>query len=116
MSELIANMRVTYNADGSAMYIYLTGVGPSGVKKTQYRERIDVDLDTAGQIVVLRLCESVNLQLRWRLRHALLHPEVTFGEASRCLRISFATYGYHGETGTPSALSSSNTSKEPGLR
>lgn len=82
-------MKVTYDKDAEAMYIYLTRIRPGGVSETQCFQRVDVDLDIAGQIAAVRLYESDSLRLHGRLRHALLSPQVSVNEASEYLQIVF---------------------------
>jgi uncharacterized protein YuzE len=91
-------MRITYDSEAHASYIYFTPIGPGGVDETVAYQRMDVDLDDNDQMAALKLFESEGCRFQNRLEYALQHPEVKFDTARNYLAISFAETGREGKT------------------
>ena len=83
-------MRITYDDEASAGYIYFTEIGAGSVAKTIPSQPMDADLDEANQIIVLKLAESEDCLFPGRLDYTRQHPNVTYDEVDRRLIISFA--------------------------
>src|SRR5690349_18874099 len=82
-------MKITYDGQAEAIYIYFAGSFTGAVKKTETYQRIEIALDPADQIVGLRLYGSESLALEGRLKYALLHPEVSFEKEGQFLQLGF---------------------------
>ncbi len=82
-------MRITFDNQVQASYIYFTEIGYCGVDYTIPNYEIRVGLDKDDQIVTIVTTESNRLWFRDKLDHALLHSEVTYDSSSQALRICF---------------------------
>lgn len=82
-------MRITYDQEASAMYIYLTSIEPGGVSETITEQKLNVDFDASDQIIAMRLFETDEFQFRNRLRYALQHSQVTYYEDTDNLCVAF---------------------------
>lgn len=82
-------MKITYDDEANASYVYFTHIGPGGVAETVPFLEMDVDLDEAAQIVALRLAESEECVFQKRLKYALQHSNVYYDESRRSLVITF---------------------------
>jgi uncharacterized protein YuzE len=82
-------MKITYDGEASASYIYFTSIRPGGVAETVACERLDVDLDEEDQIIALRFFEFQDSTFPRCLKYALQHSNVTYDESARSVRISF---------------------------
>ena len=83
-------MRITYDDEANASYIYFTRIAPGGAETVPFQE-MDVDLDEANQIVALRLAESGECVFQKRLKYVLQHPNVVYDESGCSLVINFGS-------------------------
>jgi uncharacterized protein YuzE len=83
-------MKITFDDQGDASYIYFTRIGVGGVARTVVDQEVTVALDNSDQIVSLRLMESEDCAFEKRLKYLSLHPEVTYLVAEGELQINFA--------------------------
>lgn len=83
-------MKITYDEDASAMYVYFVPIGIGGAVQTKVCERMEIDFDVADQITTLRLYESKVLDLRGRLKHVLVYSEASFDQEAGYLHLTFS--------------------------
>lgn len=84
-------MKITYDEQANASYVYFTAIGVGGVAETIAFHELAVDLDANDQIMALRLLESEECEFQNRRRYLLGHPEVKYRETERDLQILFAS-------------------------
>lgn len=83
-------MKITYDNEVDAMYIYFPPAGPQTVGRTDPHQELKVELDANNQLIAIQLLESSEFQLGHRLRYVLQHPGAVYDEESRTLRVEFA--------------------------
>jgi len=83
-------MKITYDDQGGACYIYFTVIGAGGVSKMFTYHPIAVDLDKDDQIVRIRLGESDECKFLNRTRYLVQHPEVEYREDAGTLHLNFS--------------------------
>ena len=83
-------MRITYDNEVDAMYIYFPPAGPEAVGRTESHQELKIEMDANNQIIALQLFESNEFQLGPSLRYALQNPEAVYDEEGRTLRVEFA--------------------------
>jgi uncharacterized protein YuzE len=83
-------MKITYDNEADACYIYFTNIGVGGVSETIAYEPLAVDLDANDQIVRLRFDESEACKFHKRTRYLVEHPEVEYFEIGCNLHINFS--------------------------
>lgn len=83
-------MKITYDNEADACYIYFTIIGIGGVSETIVNEPLAVDLDSNDQIVRLRFDESEACKFHNRTRYLAQHPEVEYFEVGCNLHINFS--------------------------
>ena len=81
-------MKITYDDEANASYIYVTPIDVGGVAKTITYLALDVILDVENQIISMKLFESRECQFQNRLKFALVHSAISFIDGY--LQISFA--------------------------
>jgi len=84
-------MKITYDDEANASYIYFTPIEASGVAETVPFVEMNVELDENNQIATLRLFDTEDCKFQNRLRYVLQHPHVSYDEAERSIIISFAS-------------------------
>jgi uncharacterized protein YuzE len=83
-------MKITYDPEVHAAYIYFTVIGMGGVAETVAYQELTVDLDKDEQIVGLRLLRSGDIDFSDRLKYLGQHPEINYSEADHSVQINFA--------------------------
>jgi len=84
-------MKITYDDEANASYIYFTSIEAGGVTETAPFVEMSVELDENNQIAILRICENEDCKFQNRLKYVLQHPHVSYDEAPRSIIISFAS-------------------------
>jgi uncharacterized protein YuzE len=82
-------MRITYDNEAQASYVYFTPIDPAGSVET-FSVRLDIGLDKSKQIATLRLFESEDCHYSGRLNYMRRHPQAAFDETSQSMVITFA--------------------------
>ena len=82
-------MKITYDKEALASYVYFTTIGAGEAKFTFTYQRMDVGLDEKDQIAFLRIFESEEHKFQNRLKYALQHPNVAYDESNGTLVIAF---------------------------
>ena len=82
-------MKITYDNEVDAMYIYFPPAGPQTVGGTDPHQELKVEMDANNQLIAIQLLESSEFQLGHRLRYVLQHPGAVYDEESRTLRVEF---------------------------
>ena len=67
-------MKITFDDQSDASYIYFTIIGVGAVAKTVTDQELTVALDSNDQIVSLKLPESEDCVFEKRLKYVSLHP------------------------------------------
>ena len=83
-------MKVTYDPEADAVYIYLAAEAEYLVARTETYQKSKVELDSADQVVALCLLESGDLSLARGLRFVSQEPSMAFDQSAGWLRIAFA--------------------------
>lgn len=83
-------MKITYDNEVAAMYIYLSPAGPQTAARTDPHQELKVELDANNQIIAIQLLEPSEFELGQRLKYALQHPGAVYDEEARTLRVEFA--------------------------
>lgn len=84
-------MKVTYDQDADAMYIYLAPKESHKVAQTETYQKVKVELNEEDQIVGLLLFESDQLALRHRLKYASQQSEIVYNELGQYLYLTFTS-------------------------
>ena len=84
-------MKITFDSEAEASYIYFTSIEPGGAVETFVDVRLDVGFDKNEKIATMRLLETKDCQFQGRLKYALHHPEVIFDENTKNILIAFTT-------------------------
>lgn len=82
-------MRITYDNEAQASYVYFTSIEPAGSVET-FSVGLDIGLDEGKQIAILRLFENEECHFGGRLNHIRRHPQAAFDETSQSILITFA--------------------------
>jgi uncharacterized protein YuzE len=83
-------MKITYDNEIDAMYIYFPPTGPPAVGRTESHQELKVELDANNQIIALQLSETSEFQFGHRLKYALQAPGAAYDEEGSTLRVEFA--------------------------
>ncbi|MBO0727468.1 MAG: DUF2283 domain-containing protein, partial [Blastocatellia bacterium] len=82
-------MKITFDSDAEASYIYFTSIEPGGVFETFVDLRLDVEFDKDEMIAAMRLLGGEGCRLQGRLKYALRCPQTTFDEKTNSILIAF---------------------------
>src|SRR5262249_45082697 len=82
-------MKITYDSEAEASYIYFTSIEPGGAAQTFIALRLDVGLDKGEKITTMQLFEADDCHFQGRLQYALHHPQVSFDEETKSILIAF---------------------------
>jgi len=84
-------MKITYDSEAEASYIYFTPIESGGAVETFVDLRLDVGLDKDEKIATMRLFEAEDCHFQDRLKYVLHHPQAIFDEKTKSILIAFAT-------------------------
>jgi uncharacterized protein YuzE len=85
-------MKITYDKQANASYIYFTVIGVGGISETLAYCDLAVDLDANDQILAIRLFESEEFKFQNRTKYLIQHAEVKYRETERDIQIRFARH------------------------
>jgi uncharacterized protein YuzE len=83
-------MRITYDDEAYASYIYFTSIGSGEAATTVACQRVSIELDEKLQITAVKLFESDELRFQGKLNYILQHPHTTYDPATQSITIYFA--------------------------
>jgi len=84
-------MKITFDSEAEASYIYFTSIEPGGVVETFVDLRLDVGFDKDDKIATMQLLETKDCQFQGRLKYVLHHPEAIFDEETKSILVAFTT-------------------------
>jgi uncharacterized protein YuzE len=83
-------MKITYDDQADACYIYFTVIGVGGVADMFINHPLAIDLDANNQIVGIRLSESDECKFLNRTRYVVQNPGVEYRQDEATLHLNFS--------------------------
>jgi uncharacterized protein YuzE len=84
-------MRITFDGEAEASYIYFTTIEPGGAVQSIVDLRLDVGLDKDEMITTMQLFESKDCRFEGRLQFALQNRQVSYDPETKSVMIDFTT-------------------------